>query len=125
MGNPDNWTTPKQIKIEREGEPRGTRRGKLKKGDRKKGRKARMDEILSAKREAERYRQWFHEDQIRMKEHPEWFHPTGNLSPYNPRYEVWFARYKEKLEKLVAKALKDGILTEETAKDYEMELYPF
>lgn len=58
MGNSDKWTTPKQIKIEREGEPRGTRRGPLRKGQRRKGIKARWDEVLSAKKTWQRYQEW-------------------------------------------------------------------
>lgn len=125
MGNQDNWTTPKQIKIEREGEPKGHKRGILKKGKRKKGRKARIDEILAEKRDAERYRQWFHDDQKRMKEHPEWYLPKDGLCPYQPEYEKWFSKHKVKLDKLIEQAIKDGIIDEKTASYYKVELYPF
>lgn len=47
MGNLDRWSTPKGIKIERAGNPRPLRRGFIKKSERKKGRKARLDEIVS------------------------------------------------------------------------------
>ncbi len=48
MGRQDNWTTPKQIKIERAGEPRASHRGPLQKRKRRKGLKARLDEVRSA-----------------------------------------------------------------------------
>lgn len=59
MGNFDKWTTPKQIKIERAGDPRPIRRGPMKKGDRKKGRKARTDEVLSALNTWKLYQKWY------------------------------------------------------------------
>lgn len=65
MGNSDNWTTPKQIKIEREGEPRGTKRGRLKKGERRKGVKARMDEVKSAYKTWQLYKKWYDESMVR------------------------------------------------------------
>lgn len=127
MGNQDNWTTPKQIKIERAGEPRGTRRGILKKGQRKKGRKARLDEVLAAKKEAERYRQYVHDDEKRRIEHPEWYtpEPESRLRRYDPEYKKWFAKAKEKLDKLIEKAIKDGVMDKETSEYYIVELYPF
>lgn len=127
MGNQDNWTTPKQIKIEREGEPRGTRRGNLKKGERKKGRKARLDEVLAAKKDCERYRQYVHDDEKRRIEHPEWYtpEPEARLRRYDPEYKKWFAKSREKLDKLIEKAIKDGVMDKETSEWYIVELYPF
>lgn len=125
MGNDDKWTTPKQIKIEREGEPRGIRRGKLKKGKRKKGKKARIDELLAEKKDAELYRQWFHDDQKRMIEHPEWYLPVRGLHVYNPQHEKWFMKHKIRLAALVELAVKDGVITAEDAENYTIELYPF
>jgi hypothetical protein len=127
MGNQDNWTTPKQIKIERAGEPRGTRRGNRKKGQRKKGRKARIDEILSAKKNAERYRQYVQDDKKRCVEHPEWYttKPDNRLRRYDPKYIEWFDESKIELDKRIEKAIKDGVIDKETADYYKVELYPF
>lgn len=122
MGNQDNWTTPKQIKIEREGEPKGTRRGPLKKGERRKGKKARMDEVLQAMKDAERYKKWYWDEQKRMKEHPEWYKPQKGLLRWEPHYRQWFEKAVQKLNKLVAKAVEDGVLTELAAEHYEVEL---
>lgn len=107
MGNCDRWSTPKQIKIEREGEPRGTRRGPLKKGQRKKGKKARIDELLSAMRDAKRYAQWIVDERKRKQEHPERFKPIKGLWTYDPHYEKWFDLAKLKLDLLIAKAISD------------------
>lgn len=120
MGNQDNWTTPKQIKIERAGEPRGTKRGKLKKGERKKGKKARIDEVLSARNSARRYFEWMENDKKRRIEHPEWYQPLDNpkLVRYDPHYQRWYQREYDKHAKLVEKCLKDGVFTEAESKEY-------
>lgn len=123
MGNQDNWTTPKQIKIEREGEPRGIKRGKLKKGQRRKGKKARLDEVLSAKRDAERYKKYILDDEQRRIDHPEWYRPVeGRYRRYDPEYKKWFSQSQEKLINLIGRAIRDGFLTEEDAKQYEVTL---
>lgn len=121
MGNSDNWTTPKQIKIEREGEPRGTRRGRLKKGERKKGKKARLDEILSASRTCQRYAQWILDERKRRKEHPEWFQPIKGLWTYDPHYEKWFDEAKKKLDLLIAKAISDLQIDKEDAALFDVK----
>lgn len=59
MGGFDRWSTPKQIKMERAGDPRPLRRGALKRGERKKGRKARWDEVLSAYKTWQTYQKWY------------------------------------------------------------------
>lgn len=127
MGNLDKWTTPKQIKIEREGEPRGTRRGNRKKGERRKGRKARIDELLAAKKDAERYRQYVHDDEKRRVEHPEWYtpEPEARLRRYDPEYKKWFNKATTKLAELVDVAVKDGVISAKDAEDWVVELYPF
>ena len=126
MGNRDKWTTPKQIKIEREGEPtKETKRGTLKKGKRRKGRKARIDELLAEKKRAEYYRQHFHDDQKRLKEHPERYTPVRGLHPYLPDYKGWFVEHKAKLDNLIDRAVKDGVIDAETSDYYRVELYPF
>lgn len=126
MGNQDNWTTPKQLKIEREGEPRGTRRGPLKKGQRKKGRKARLDEVLAAKKDCELYRQYVNNDERQRIEHPEWYTPIeGRYKRYDPQYKEWFYKCKVKLDKLIEKAIEDGVMDKETSEYYVVELYPF
>lgn len=125
MGNFDKWTTPKQIKIERAGEPKGIKRGVLKKGQRRKGKKARIDEILSAKKKAEQYRQWFHDEQKRKREHPEWFKPIKGLRNYDPHYEEWFNKSNNRLKEIVECAVKDGVISTKDAENYMIELYPF
>lgn len=126
MGNQDNWTTPKQIKIERQGEPRGTRRGAKKKGERRKGRKARIDEILSAKKDCERYREYINRDEKNRLEHPEWYTPVERgLRRYDPEYRKWFTKSQEKLKGLIEKAVKDGVIDAETSDYYWVELHPF
>lgn len=123
MGNQDNWTTPKQIKIERAGEPRGTKRGSLKKGERRKGKKARMDEVLSAKRECERYKQYVLDDEKRRIEHPEWYTPVERgYRRYDPEYRKWFSKSQTLLLNLIGKAIRDEVMTEEDAKDYKVSL---
>lgn len=126
MGNQDNWTTPKQLKIEREGEPRGIRRGNHKKSKRRKGKKARIDEILAAKKAAERYREHIHDDEKNRIEHPERYIPVEiGLKRYNPEYRKWFKKATTRLEEIIARAVKDSIITAEDAEDYIVELYPF
>lgn len=123
MGNQDNWTTPKQIKIEREGEPRGVRRGKLKKGERKKGKKARLDEILSAKKEAERYRRYIWDDSARRLEHPEWYRPIkGPYHRYEPNYQEWFDAASLKLNLLLVRAVTDGVIDRDEIEQYQVYL---
>jgi hypothetical protein len=99
MGNQDNWTTPKQIKIEREGEPRGTRRGKLKKGQRRKGRKARMDEVISAHKNWLTYKGWYE----RALTHD--YRDCGILSSSYQRKRMEEAR--RKFEKIREEFVKD------------------
>lgn len=96
MGNQDNWTTPKQIKIEREGEPRGTRRGPLKKGDRRKGIKARIDELKSSRRTLQTYAGWMMEKQSRIG--------------YRFNWERHFDEQQKKHEKLLNAALRDNVI---------------
>lgn len=122
MGNQDNWTTPKQLKIERAGEPKGTRRGPLKKGERRKGKKARLDEILSAKNDCLRYSQYVKDDAQRRMEHPEWYTPLPerSLRRYDPEYRKWFEKALSKLKVLLGKAVKDGVITENEAVYYEV-----
>lgn len=121
MGNQDNWTTPKQIKIERAGEPKGTKRGKLKKGERRKGKKARLDEILSAKNDCVRYSQHIKDDAQRRREHPQWYTPfEGPGTRYDPEYRKWFEKALVKLKTLLKKAIKDGVITENEAVYYEV-----
>lgn len=123
MGNQDNWTTPKQIKIERAGEPRGTKRGKLKKGERRKGKKARIDEVLSAKKNCERYKQYILDDEKRRRERPEWYTQVeGKARRYDPEYRKWFTKSQTTLINLIGKAIRDEVLTEEEAKQYEVSL---
>lgn len=121
MGNSDRWSTPKQIKIEREGEPRGTRRGPLKKGERRKGRKARIDELLSAKRNTVRYAEYIVTERKRRAEHPEWFRPFRGLRPYEPEYEKWFDQCRMRLDSLIAAALRDKMIAPELVKDFLVE----
>lgn len=121
MGNQDNWTTPKQIKIERAGEPRQTRRGALKKGERKKGKKARVDEILSALNDCQKYSQYIKDDAQRRIEHPQWYTPfEGPGVRYEPAYHKWFETALGKLKSLLAKAVKDGVITENDSVYYEI-----
>lgn len=121
MGNQDNWTTPKQIKIEREGEPRGTRRGPLKKGQRRKGKKARIDEILSAMKDAKRYADWIVDERKRRKEHPEWYTPYKGMRHYDPEYEKWFDKAAFKLDGLILQAIEDKVISATEWKQYIVE----
>lgn len=123
MGNQDNWTTPKQLKIEREGEPRGTKRGKLKKGQRRKGKKARMDEVLAAKKECERYKLYVLDDEKRRIEHPEWYRPIeSRYRRYDPEYRKWFSKSQANLINVIGRAIRDEVITQEDAKQYEVSL---
>jgi len=101
----DNWATPKHIRIEREGEPRGFRRGPMKKKDRRKGPKARMDEIISAKNQVKRYYEWVQADKER-----------NGMGFMRDAYRKWHAEGVQKLRKLLKKALGDGIITEKGAR---------
>lgn len=122
MGNSDKWTTPKQIKIEREGEPRGTRRGPLKKGERRKGKKARIDEILSAKRDTIRYAEYITSERKRRIDHPEWYKPLRNgLRGYEPEYEKGFDQCRIKLDILIAAALRDKVIAPDFVKMFLVE----
>lgn len=117
-----DWTTPKQIKIERD-KPRCRNRG-IFKGKRHKGRKARIDEILSAKQHTLRYRDWIVSEWKRFKEHPEWYRPNPALyrwKPYHPRYDEWFDRENKNLNQLLVMAINDKVLTYEEAKEYQVE----
>jgi hypothetical protein len=100
MGTFDKWSTPKQIKIERKGEPRPLRRGPLKKGERRKGQKARLDELLSSKKTLERYAEWITQRQR--------FGGKSGL------FDNWpfraFDDQRVKHVKLLAAALKDKII---------------
>ncbi len=99
----DNWTTPKHLKIEREGEPKGLRRGPTKKKDRRKGLKARMDEIISTRNDVKRCYEWVQEERhygMMMRE----------------TYVKWHAKAVQKLQKQLKSALADGIITEKGAK---------
>lgn len=121
MGNFDRWKTPKQIKVERAGEPRKTGRGILKKGQRRKGKKARVDEILSAMNDCKRYAQWMIDDRKRRVEHPEWYRPIRGYYSYDPKYDEWFDRVKAKLDSLVTKAISDLQIAKEDATKYSVE----
>ncbi len=125
MGNPDNWTTPKQIKIEREGEPRGVKRGPLKKGERKKGKKARIDEVLAARNEVRRYAEWLAQEAQRRREHPEWYQDVRTIGgrrykPYEPMYQKWYDKAYAKYENIVANCVKDGVFTLMESKEYSI-----
>lgn len=106
MGNDfkDNWTTPKHLKIERKGEPRGLRRRPMKKKDRRKGPKARMDEIIAMRNRVKTTYNWVQEDKTRK-----WGIGVRNA------YREWHAQDLRKLRKLLKKALEDGIITEKGA----------
>lgn len=107
MGHSDNWTTPKAIKIEREGEPRPLRRGPLKKGERRKGVKARKDELLSSMRALTTYSDYILRDRQTRIEHPEWYrHPNR----YDAHWEKSFDSHQRKHAKLLAAAFKDGVI---------------
>lgn len=97
----DHWHTPKHIKIEREGEPRDSRRGATKKKDRRKGPKARMDEIISMRNQARLYLKWIKDDDDKN-----WGRPIREA------YRRWYARDVKKLDKMLKTALEDGIITE-------------
>ncbi len=100
----DNWTTPKHLKIERKGKPRGLRRGSTKKKDRRKGPKARMDEIISARNKVKLYYKWIQDDKARN-----WGMGIRDT------YAKWHAEAVQKLQKRLKSALEDGIITEKGA----------
>lgn len=112
MANKDKYTLPKHIKVEKDGEPRGIRRG-FKKGERKKGKKARIDEILSALRYTKQYALYIIMERQRKAERPEWYRPFKNHIVYEPGYEKWFDDSKLKLDLLIAKAIKDKVIMPE------------
>lgn len=118
MGNLDKWSTPKQIKIERAGEPKGCKRGINK--NRKKGKKARLDEVLSARNSARRYFEWMEDEKRRRIEHPEWYtHIKGSkLSAYEPHYQKWYQREFDRHAKLLGKCIEDGILKFDESQEY-------
>lgn len=98
MGNSDNWHTPKQLKIEREGEPRPPRRGPRKKAQRKKGVKARLDEVLSARLSLKRAKDYLARAEVHQGE--SWWlrNCRENLAREQAHYDA-----------VVAKCVKDGI----------------
>lgn len=120
MGNSDKWTTPKQIKIEREGEPRGTRRGNRKRNERVKGKKARLDEVLSARNSARRYFEWMESEKKRRQEHPEWYTYTkgSKLSAYEPHYQKWYQREFDRHAKLLEKCIADGVISFDESSEF-------
>jgi len=122
MGDTDKWSTPKQIKIERAGEPTGIRRGILKKGERKRGKKARIDQILSAQKDVRFYADFISKDAKSRQEHPEWYDTIvmdgRKYRRYDPSYQKWYDESYQKLIKLIAKCVKDGVLTLEESKQY-------
>lgn len=111
MGNLDRWSTPKQIKIERAGEPGPLRRGPLKKGQRRKGIKARLDELKSSKTRLERYAEYMLDEKRRRLEHPEWYTPHLGFVAYDPQWGEHFDRHEVKHKKLLVAALNDGVIT--------------
>lgn len=120
MGNHDKWTTPKQIKIEREGEPRGTRRGNRKRNERVKGKKARLDEVLSARNSARRYFEYMENDKKRRIEHPEWYtHIEGSrFKRYDPLYQKWYQREFDRHAKLLEKCIADGVISFDESSEF-------
>lgn len=122
MGNLDRWSTPKQIKIERAGEPRPSRRGALKKGERRKGKKARLDEILSARKSCLRYAEYIKNDRQRRIDHPQWYIPVeGRYRRYDPEYEKWFDKALSKLSDLIHAAIVDKVITVDDVAQYIVE----
>lgn len=111
MGNSDKWTTPKQIKIERAGNPRTLKRGILKKGQRKKGVKARFDEILSSKKTLLRYAEWIIRERNQRIKHPEW---CITEEAFVEHYSEIFDTQEKKYFKLIDAAFDDGIIDDKT-----------
>lgn len=108
------------------GEPRGIKRGKLKKGERRKGKKARLDEVLSAKKDCERYREYINRDEKNRLEHPEWYTPVEHgVYRYDPDYMKWFTEKQIYLEELIEKAIGDGFMKREDSVYYWVDLHPF
>lgn len=99
MGNFDNWTTPKATKIAREGDPRGTRRGVLKKGERRKGPKARLDELKSAHQ--------------RLQQQIEWTEraPQSDDKWWNQFRESSLKAAQQRFDKIRAAMVRDGVNT--------------
>ncbi len=104
MGRQDNWHTPKQLKIERE-KVRPHNRGVLKKGERRKGIKARLDELLAQKRRLLEYAGRIRRARETKKKHPDWY-----ASSFYNWHEKWFDEYTIKQEKLIALAIADKII---------------
>lgn len=112
MGRQDNWSMPKQLKIARDGEPKGIKRGKNK--DRRKGQKARLDELLAAKKTAEAYRKWTLKsiERAEIYGREDYFTGWGDL----------FQKARKKIEVLILAAALDGVLkTKEEAEFYRVE----
>lgn len=95
MGNFDRWKTPKQIKIARKGDPRPLRRG-IKKGERRKGKKARLDELMSHKTRLE-----FYADQLSQPRYSRLFWQSDDRR---------FNEHRTKYTQLLQSALKDKII---------------
>lgn len=120
MGNPNNWSEPKQNKIARAGEPKGVKRGVLKKGERRKGKKARLDEVLSARNSARRYFEHMESDKKRRLKHPEWYDYSerSGLVRYDPLYQKWYQREYDRHKKLLEQCILDGVITVDEYKEY-------
>lgn len=119
MGNYDRWSTPKQIKIERAGESKKKNRGVLKKGERKKGRKARLDEVLSARNEARRYFQWMEDEKERRRSHPEWYMKTRQSGKgWEPKWQERYQQAFDKHSKLLRKCVQDAIIAFDESQEY-------
>lgn len=101
MGRQDNWTTPKQLKIERDGEPRASRRSSLSKRNRKKGPKARMDELVSAVRELKRAKEYLAHAEVREPADSWW----------NRHMRESVARAQARFDEIKRNMVADGIST--------------
>lgn len=121
MGNFDKWSTPKQVKIERRGDPRPLHRGPFKKGQRKKGKKARLDELASSKRWLELYTEWILMERQNKIDHPEWYRPSKYVRAYKPRYEEMFDEQYTKHMILIGKAILDGVITAVEGLDWRVK----
>lgn len=114
MSDQDKYSLPLHMKVEREGEPRGIRRGPTKRKNRHKGVKARMDQILSAFRQVKREAEWVVAERRRKAEHPERYSSNYFYLVLERRFD----QYNKKLMKLVAGAVKDGVISEQDALNY-------
>ncbi len=111
-----------RLRLLREGEPRATRRGILKKGERRKGKKARIDEILSLQNQLKRYATRIIAERKRHKEHPELYGPLpAGLAHWSFGYEKWFDECRKKLDRVLLKAVDDSIISNSDIKTYIME----